>query len=358
MSATARAEARRKAILSRGNDRLSKLTNSARGDDPAYKHDDPPLPSFSSSTSTTTSTFLGEETNMPTPPLRASPSPAPNAPSNKSTSSPPGPEPGVWSQEQQQFLQALMGGVGGAEGAGMGMGGMDANPLAALLMAGLNGGAGAGTMPALPGTGSMGTDGKSEGIPPLMPPGFPNMAGTGPGMPPGAMMATEPPKPKTLLQRLMPLIHLVAMWALLAYFAFFQEPKVYEETFGATSVSGSGWQGVWTRWGELAKRNPLSSSSDSLTGESAGWTVAALPFFYAFISLQIGLHSIRIFSGFDKPQLPSLLSIALPHLPAPIPSIVVNGAKYLQMASAFFDDFALVAVGMGFLVWIAGYLSE
>jgi hypothetical protein len=37
MSATARAEARRKAILSRGNDRLSKLTTSARGEDaPAY----------------------------------------------------------------------------------------------------------------------------------------------------------------------------------------------------------------------------------------------------------------------------------------------------------------------------------
>jgi len=313
MSAAARAEARRKAILSRGNDRLSKLTNSARGDDPAYKHDDPPLPSFSSSTSTKTSTFLGEESNMPTPPLRSSPSPGPNAPSNKSTSSQPGPEPGVWSQEQQQFLQALMGGMGGAEGAGMGMGGMDANPLAALLMAGLNGGAGAGTMPALPGTGSMGTDGKSEGIPPLMPPGFPNMAGTGPGMPPGAMMATEPPKPKTLLQRLMRLIHLVAMWALLAYFAFFQEPKVYEETFGATSVSGRGWQGVWTRWGELAKRNPLSSS-DSLTGESAGWTVAALVSFLGFFLDPIFLTKTLIAALFLRLHLPPDRSPLYPHL--------------------------------------------
>ena len=33
MSAAAKAEARRKAILSRGSDRLSKLTSSARGDD-------------------------------------------------------------------------------------------------------------------------------------------------------------------------------------------------------------------------------------------------------------------------------------------------------------------------------------
>lgn len=40
MSAAARAEARRKAILSRGSDRLAKLTTSARGEDaPAYMHD-------------------------------------------------------------------------------------------------------------------------------------------------------------------------------------------------------------------------------------------------------------------------------------------------------------------------------
>lgn len=39
-----RSEARRKALLSRRNDRLKKLTNSARGEDaPQFAHDDPPL---------------------------------------------------------------------------------------------------------------------------------------------------------------------------------------------------------------------------------------------------------------------------------------------------------------------------
>jgi len=42
--AAARAEARRKAILSRGTDRLAKLTSSARGEDaPAYLHDGLPF---------------------------------------------------------------------------------------------------------------------------------------------------------------------------------------------------------------------------------------------------------------------------------------------------------------------------
>jgi hypothetical protein len=40
MSAASRAEARRQAILSRGSDRLAKLTTSARGENaPAYMHD-------------------------------------------------------------------------------------------------------------------------------------------------------------------------------------------------------------------------------------------------------------------------------------------------------------------------------
>lgn len=44
MSAAAKAEARRKAILSRGSDRLSKLTTSARGDDAAqFVHTGKPL---------------------------------------------------------------------------------------------------------------------------------------------------------------------------------------------------------------------------------------------------------------------------------------------------------------------------
>ncbi|THV01224.1 hypothetical protein K435DRAFT_776070 [Dendrothele bispora CBS 962.96] len=378
MSAAARAEARRKAILSRGNDRLAKLTTSARGDDPAYKHDDPPLPDTGGTPMRpSTSTFLGEETHMPTPPLRASPSPgrpASDVSSSSPSSSPssnttrtavnPEFEPGVWSQDQQQLMQALLSGMGMGgmgEGAfnagGAGAGGVPPsladNPLAALLMGGMNGGAaGFGQAPAL--GAAPGVNGKKgDGVPPLVPPGF--GPGLGAGMGPG--MATEPPKPKTLLQRLMPLVHWIAMWALLAYFVLFREPQVHEAASGS-SLSGSGWQGIWSRWSELEKRNPLDTVGTEGVDGVQGWTVAVLPFFYAFISLQIGLHSIRIFSGFDKPQPPALLALALPHLPAPIPSIVINGMKYLQMASVFFDDFALVAFGMGILVWVAGLMNS
>jgi len=63
-----RSEARRKALLSRGNDRLKKLTSSARGEDaPQFLHDDPPLVAPLKS-------FIGESTPEPA----QTPSPAPS----------------------------------------------------------------------------------------------------------------------------------------------------------------------------------------------------------------------------------------------------------------------------------------
>lgn len=55
-SAKERSEARRKALLNRGNDRLRKLTSSARGEDaPQFAHDDPPL-------TVPLKSFIGEST--------------------------------------------------------------------------------------------------------------------------------------------------------------------------------------------------------------------------------------------------------------------------------------------------------
>lgn len=52
-----------------------------------------------------------------------------------------------------------------------------------------------------------------------------------------------------------------------------------------------------------------------------------------------------------------LLSLVLPHLPPPFPSIIINGLKYLQMAGAFLDDLAGLVVGIGFIVLFAGWFA-
>ncbi|RDB24603.1 hypothetical protein Hypma_008217 [Hypsizygus marmoreus] len=334
MSAAARAEARRKAILSRGSDRLAKLTTSARGEDaPAYMHEDPPLPNLS----TSLSSFIGEESPMPTPPTRLSPSPSPRAHRASSTAEPrnpfagmgfePGttPDPSVWSeQQQQQFLQALMA----------------ASPMSR-------------SPESLPGLTPTDVD---PTLPPMDNPFaamlFPQGAGGG-GFPPGFGAAGKMPagpdatveKPPTRLQKLMPFVHLITVWCLLAYFVLWKEPQIYGEVGG--NVVGAG---LWRRWAELGRSTPLGDVAQILK-------VQVVPFFWAFTTLQIVLHSVRIFSGFDAVQPPTLLAIALPHLPPPLPSVIVNALKYLQMGSLFLDDLSGLIVGLGFIVMFSGWLA-
>ncbi|KAJ6569402.1 hypothetical protein B0H19DRAFT_1257055 [Mycena capillaripes] len=347
MSAAARAEARRKAILSRGTDRLAKLTTSGRGEDAAYAPEvaDPPLPTFPTSAPTNLGNFVGEETPMPRPRSRV-PSRT-NANANGATQANPSnpfgmPDPSAWSAEQQtQFLQALMGGGGSppsmpalTSGAGAGLGGspapeanpfagmgMENNPFAAMMAAAAGGGGGAGFPP-------MGAD-----------------AGM-PGMGMGMGKAPEMTPPKTLAQRLMPALHLIAVWTLLLYFVFVQEPATHDVTSGG--VGEPGGIGFAWRWRQL-----IGGAKGGLGAFASGWGVHALPFFWAFVTLELVLHSLRIFSGFDAFRPPTLLALALPHLPPPIPSVIVHSMKYLQMGSMFLDDIAAVIVGIGLVIWLA-----
>ncbi|KAG6840519.1 hypothetical protein C0991_006192 [Blastosporella zonata] len=318
MSASERAEARRKAILSRGSDRLAKLTTSARGDDPAYMHDDPPLPTIP----TASRKFVGEESTMPTPPIRPSPSPRPTVePVNPFAAFAAGgmPDPSVWSEQQQQLLQALMSGTRSPESlpgltptdVDPSMPPMD-NPFAAMLASG-------GAFPPFPGAGVTGKAPATE---------------------------AQGPPTQSRLQKMMPFVHLLTMWCLLAYFVMYMEPRVHSETVGNLDSLGGG---LWRRWAELGRANGLGDIAMILR-------IQVLPFFWAFTTLQIVLHSVRIFSGFDAVQPPTLLAIALPHLPPPLPSTIVNGMKYLQMGSLFLDDLAGLLVGLGFIVWFSGWL--
>jgi len=148
----------------------------------------------------------------------------------------PPPDPSVWSEEQQNaILQALMGGAA----------------------------------PAMPGTTQM-----------------PGMAGHGPSQSPlpdaghdmsdplAALVArfsgqgqpginttdslgqapAQPTKRVTRLQKLMPLLHLLTVWTLLAYFVFWKEPQAFETGFGSVGVYTSmigGRSSLARRWAEL-----------------------------------------------------------------------------------------------------------
>ena len=275
------------------------------------------------------------------------------------------PDPSVWlPEQQQQFMQALLaassgaGSTAGSTGSGglplsspIGDSGpfdpnsppMD-NPFAALMgMAGAGG-------PGGPGAG-------------MFPPGM--------SMPPGMGMGvdTTPPKPKSRLQKALPILHLVVMWVMLAYFVFWAEPRAYAESVPLHGSGSTGVVGMWDRWALLGKKSELVKnglgvfevhivvSLHSTTDNRHSLTLESQPFFWAFTTLQIVLHSLRIFSGFDTPSPPTLLALALPHLPPPIPSLVMNGLKYMQMGGLFLDDLAGIVVGLGFVVYFSGWVK-
>ncbi|KAL1673249.1 hypothetical protein EV122DRAFT_255293 [Schizophyllum commune] len=396
-SAAERAEARRRAILSRGSDRLSKLKTTAHGEGSAYLKEDRPLHPMRSQ-------FMGEDSSMPPPsrgttPFRdsspspfTSPSPAPAA-----AASPAPPDPNVWSQEEQsRFMQALMAGAGGpglgpppastnstsarsasdntnanprAHSARSPSAPPQDNPLAALMSMAGGGAPGAGMEgladnPLLAMMSQMGFD--------------PSAAAAAAGPQLGQQQQT-PRKPPTRLQRALPLIHAVAVWALLAYFVFLRPTGAVADDapfggggFGGLSDGWSSWAdpstwantGAWIAWdpskwrrggtgwwpwAQLARRAP----------EVGVWeaTVGVQPFVYAFLVLEMLLHSFRILSRTDNVRPPALLQLALPHLPPALSSTIVHGMKYLQMGGLVLDDVAFLVMGLAFLVVLAGWMA-
>ena len=209
-SPAARAEARRKAILGRGGDRLAKLTTSARGDDASA------YPARGSAA------FVGDE--PPPPPPKDTPRPSPSPPA----------DPSVWSEEQQrQFMQALMGGA--------------LNPAPAF-------------QPPPP---SFATPPPSFSTPPPADDPFATMMAQLTRMNPAqggpaagkAPAPFAPPKPPTRLQKWMPLLHLVCVWCLLAFFVLWKEPQVFvEKTAGAVEVA------FWKRWPKLVTQGALGGA--------------------------------------------------------------------------------------------------
>ncbi|KAF8639399.1 hypothetical protein AX17_001524 [Amanita inopinata Kibby_2008] len=340
-TAAARAEARRKAILSRGSDRLAKLTTTARGEDATYLHDDSPA-----GLSTSLRSFVGEESPPATMPVPiglggvrgVSPSPGPplTATSSKASDSTAFSsfedttlDPNIWSPEiQQRLMQAMMAGAQSP----------DALP---------------GQLSARPRKVSQASDGRSsrEGS---VPPFDEMMASTlfpvDMKMGANATMQEEQ-KPKTMMQKLVPVIHMLAIWTLLVWFIVWRRGEYsYLNSGLESSLVGDTKTRFWERWANLSGKAPQLLGSVS---ESVG-----VSFFWAFATLQIVLHSIRLFSGFDALQPPTLLAVVLPHLPQQISTVVLNGLRYLQMGSMLLDDIAWLIVGLGFLVYVATWITS
>lgn len=69
---------------------------------------------------------------------------------------------------------------------------------------------------------------------------------------PGMGLVPPPPKPRTLLHKLLPLIHLLSVWALVGYFVFWFEPRVSGSTAG------------FSRWASLISERPRQGAARML----------------------------------------------------------------------------------------------
>ncbi|KAI6142074.1 hypothetical protein BKA82DRAFT_723380 [Pisolithus tinctorius] len=311
----ARAEARRKAILGRGSDRLAKLTTSARGED-ASSYIQTGIPARTGA-STDLASFTGEET----PPLphvdvsRTSPSPPSVSGAAAAPASADPQDPSAWTDDQQrQLMQALMGG-GGAPRTPFSLPhqsqpSADADPMSTFLaqLAQANQ-----------------AQGQSYG-------------------PAAAAKPPVPPMPPSRFQNLIPLIHALCMWFLLGFFVLWKEPGVYAEKTGVHQDEIP----MWRRWQMLGYRRPE---------DEGGWGVQLVPFFWALMTLEIMLHTIRVFTGHAQPNPPKLLALAIHHLPPPIPSLIMDALRYLQLGNSFVDDVAMIVFGIGVVVMAAGWAA-
>ncbi|KAG9051233.1 hypothetical protein FS837_010520 [Tulasnella sp. UAMH 9824] len=342
-AAKQRAAARREAILNARGNRLSKLTSSARGDAAASLYDDPtPSPIRSSPAA---AELLGEEPSMNMPRPSPSPSPASRRTSRLYQSSPGPPEDfsGGIPPEQEAMMRALLASMGGAAAA----------PGLPSLAPGLTPPgigtptAGGGPLPSDPFSAmlaqmaSQQLPSSTEGAATNPLAAFASSAGL--GAPTAAAVAVQPPKPKTLLQKLVPLLHAVSVLVLLAYFVFKGEPSAYEAGNGGAVLPGS--MSVWSRWSSLVR------------AKSDEGGIQAVPIFAAFTTLQIVLHSIRIYNE-PPPQPPAgILGMVISNLPPPFPNAIQTGLKYLQMGGAVMDDLSVLVFAVGVIVWGAGLFA-
>ncbi|CAE6506940.1 unnamed protein product [Rhizoctonia solani] len=361
-AAKARAEARKKAILSGRTNRLAKLTSTARGEEAAAafireaeaqekaqalaqvqaeaqpQPNDLALPGFRDSS---LREFVGESTPVtswtpsPGPSREATPSYVTDVSARARDDSGVDSPPPVWTPEQEELLRRIMGGPPGAGSPDAGM----TDPLAAMMsmfsapggplgdMLGGMGGAGDGVPPAL----------KNLGLGPNAPSG-------GPMMPPMPQPDSRPPGSKSFLVRCLPLLHIIATVALCVWFVVFGEP---------TAFASAGWgelalapTSIWSRWAVLARR------------ESESFGIHPMPFILVFITLQLILHSLSIFYDPTPIEPTGVLGLVIPHLPQPFPSIIIHSMKYLKLGGVFLDDLSIVIFILGVTVFVSSFKAS
>ncbi|GAA6025452.1 hypothetical protein JCM11491_000364 [Sporobolomyces phaffii] len=243
----------------------------------------------------------------------------------------------------QQQLAAL-GGGGGAAGdlPGFGQPGAPGGDLFAQMMAQMAGPGGA------PGQGGQNP--------------FAAMAGAGGGaggaagsnpfaqQPP---VSPFPPQPKTFLDKVFPLVHLVAMVGLAVYAVVWWEPSRRFGLYGASETQGIDW----SAWGALASRRPRDAG---IVDQVVGMQLAEIPLLWMFVSVELVLQTSRIFLLRNRASAPGILNSILPLLSQFSPQlglVLQTGTRYLALFSTCLNDLAVLVFCIGIVILIGQFKS-
>ncbi|GAA5880955.1 hypothetical protein JCM1840_006925 [Sporobolomyces johnsonii] len=159
-----------------------------------------------------------------------------------------------------------------------------------------------------------------------------------------------PPAPKSFLDKVLPLVHLLAMVGLAAYAVVWLEPSRRLGLYGW----GGGEGGIdWAAWGALAVRKPreLGSVGQAVMGRQ----LAEVPLLWMFVSVELVLQTTRLFLVRNRPSPPSILSSLLPLLSQFSPQLglaVQTGVRYIDLFSTCLNDLAVLIFCIGVVVLV------
>jgi len=187
------------------------------------------------------------------------------------------------------------------------------------------------------------------------------------------------PKPRSKLQKFLPLVHVISVWCLFAFFAAWREPTVHNQN--------STWNGeensFWARWARLSPQSSRTEGEtwqvqpvvcpyrilvfDQIPDNSPAFlgspshvraSPVLLPYlFWIRTSVSLKISYQRSHSEQQDPiSLPTLLSMALPALPPSLRSIIMNGLRYFQMFGVLLDDLAAALISVGLFVYLSTWL--
>ncbi|GAA5952131.1 hypothetical protein JCM3765_005205 [Sporobolomyces pararoseus] len=163
-----------------------------------------------------------------------------------------------------------------------------------------------------------------------------------------------PPQPKTFLDKVFPLIHLLAMVGLAIYSVIWWEPSKRFGLYGSSEFAGIDW----SAWGALAsKRQPKDTG---IVGQVLGTQLAEIPLLWMFVSVELVLQTSRIFLLRNRAPTPSMLNSILPLLSQFSPQlglILETLNKYFQLFSTCLNDLAVLIFTIGIFILIGQYKS-